>query len=315
MRIEQLVSIEGESFRDQVVESGFGRRPERAEHRAERGRKLARAQGKLGEDAEGAAATALDGPEQVGMVACIHHEDAAVRRDDFRLEESGCAQPILLRKAAKPATVNEAGDTHGGASAALHIASAPRRDGIVDREPTCPGLNRDRRLRSVRSIAADRDERIVQRDCAHLARPYQERIGRIRRALIAMAAALDDEAQIVFPRKIDGCNDIGRRARFDGIGARRGIPCVHPARGFGQRRALADEVGIAQLLEEGLAGGAVGCRATGGERVVQPDETTADGIEQRIPSFLGWPRDIAGTHPGKWPRRAGCDHRSCRARE
>src|SRR6266404_9251304 len=68
--------------------------------------------------------------------------------------------------------MNEPRDAYGRAAAALYIASAPRRDRVIDGEPACPGLDGDRRLRSVRSIAANRNESIVQRDPAPFQRAW-----------------------------------------------------------------------------------------------------------------------------------------------
>ena len=56
--------------------------------------------------------------------------------------------------------------------------------------------------------AALRDERVVQRDAVHRARPDQQRVGGIGRALVAVAAAFDDQPQMLFAREVDGGNDV-----------------------------------------------------------------------------------------------------------
>ena len=277
-----------------------------------RGRKLARAQCEPGEDTEGAAPAALHGPEQIGMVARIHHQDAAVCRDDFRFQERGRAQSVFLREAAKSTAVNEPCDAHGRAAAALHITSAARRDRVVDCEPPRAGFDGNRRLRSLRGAAANGDESVLQLDPAHLAGPDQQRVGRVRRALITVTATLDDEAQIVFSREIDRRNHVRRRSHPDGVGARHGIPCIHPAGSFRKRRIVADEIRVEHLLEEGLTGGAVGDGAACGKRIVELDEAAADVVEEIVPAGLGRPRGIARTHPDKW-RLGSSSRRCCRA--
>src|SRR5262249_40431607 len=126
------------------------------------------------EHAKGATAAALHRPEQVGVVAGIQHEHSAICRHDFGLQQTGRAQSVLLGEAAKPATVNEPCDTYGRAAAALHIPSASCRPRSKAGKPPSPGLYGDRRLWSMRGVAANRNESIVQRDATHLARPDQQ---------------------------------------------------------------------------------------------------------------------------------------------
>ena len=104
-------------------------------------------------------------------------------------------------------------------------------------------------MRSRVAGASACDERAVQRDVVHVAHPYEKRIGRARRALVAVAATLDDEAQIVLACEVDGGDDIVRCPRCDGEYARRRLPDVGPAQRVRQSRLVADVVRILQISE------------------------------------------------------------------
>ena len=87
----------------------------------------------------------------------------------------------------------------------------------------------------------------------HMTRPNQERIGRVRCALIAVAAAFYDEAQIVFAGKIDSGSDVGGVSCGDGVDAGFGGPSVDPALGLGNARIVANVVRVFQVFEKGFA--------------------------------------------------------------
>jgi len=63
----------------------------------------------------------------------------------------------------------------------------------------------------------------------HMTRPDQERIGRVRCALIAVAAPFYNETQIVFTGEIYGCSNVIRVSCGDGVDAGFGGPSADPA--------------------------------------------------------------------------------------
>ena len=89
----------------------------------------------------------------------------------------------------------------------------------------------------------------MQRHRVHRPCPHQERIGRVRRALIAVAASLDDQAQPVVAREIDGGGNVGGAVRHHGERARVRPPRIQPARNLGAGRLVAQVERIAQALE------------------------------------------------------------------
>ena len=86
----------------------------------------------------------------------------------------------------------------------------------------------------------------------HMTRPDQERIGRVRCALIAVAAPFYDEAQIVFAGKIYGGSDVVGVSCSDGVDTRFGGPGVNPAQGLGYAGVVANVVGVFQHLRREL---------------------------------------------------------------
>jgi hypothetical protein len=64
----------------------------------------------------------------------------------------------------------------------------------------------------------------------HMAGPDQQRVRRIGRSLVAVAAALDDQAQVIFAREIDGRGDVLGASCGDNVRAWLGSPRVEPSR-------------------------------------------------------------------------------------
>ena len=87
----------------------------------------------------------------------------------------------------------------------------------------------------------------------HMTCPNQERIGRVRCALIAVAAPFYDEAQIVFAGKIHGGSDVVGVSCSDGVDTGFGGPGVDPAQGLGYTGVVANIVGVFQICEESFA--------------------------------------------------------------
>ena len=118
---------------------------------------------------------------------------------------------------------------------------------VVDMQPDRPGADRDRRLR--RRAATLRYECVMKRNIVHPSRPDQQRIGRIRRAVKTVAAAFDDQAQIVLAGEVDGGRDVGGSPGGDSIDARRRRPAVSPAGVLRRPGLVADEERIAQIAQ------------------------------------------------------------------
>ena len=98
----------------------------------------------------------------------------------------------------------------------------------------------------------------MHRDIVHVPRPNQKRIRRIGRALVAVAAALDHQAQVIFAGKIHGLSNVMGISCRDRVNAWFGGPCVDPSQGLREPRLIADVIWISQVLREKLGCGACG---------------------------------------------------------
>ena len=229
-----------------------------------------RPQREPGHDSEAPATAALETPEQVRIGAGVGDPHGAIGGDDLGLQQARRRHPISLGEASEAATLDQAGNAHGQAAAALDVAARLRRDRIVNLAPDRTRLDRDRLLRLVASGAAGADEPVVHGDGVHPSRPNQQRVCRIGCALVAVAAALHDDPQIVLAGEIDGGDDILRRPRGHRVHAGPRRPGVDPAEGLRQPDLVAEVVGVLQLLEDL---GAVRARrrvSAGGERRAAP---------------------------------------------
>ena len=81
---------------------------------------------------------------------------------------------------------------------------------------------------------------VVDSDGVHIPGPEQQGIRRVGRAEIAVAAALDDQAQVVGAGEADGGGDVGGTLGRHHIGAGRRAPGVQPAGTFGEARLVGD---------------------------------------------------------------------------
>ena len=242
------------------------------------------------DDTQAAAATALDRPEQLRVGASIRDAHLAVGGDHLGFEQAGRRCAEVLRKRAEAAALHQAGDADRRAAAALDVAAAARGDSGVGIAPHGARAERDRRLRR-RAGAAVRDERIMHGHRIHRARPHQQRIGRVRRAEVAVPSSLDHQPQVVAACKVYGSGDIGRAAGRHGVGAGARSPGIHPAAGLRQGRLVADKVGIADLPEHFAAARAAAC-----ERRFKLEQAPAGRAPQVLPLRRRRPERGAGTH-------------------
>ena len=161
--------------------------------------------------------------------------------------------------------------------------------------PDCARLDRHGRLRLRASRAAGADERVVQRHRVHVARPDEKRVGGVRCSLIAVAAALHHQPQIVGSREIDRGDDILRRLGGDGVDARLRRPRPDPAERLGEPDLVAEIVGILELLEHLLAVGVGRSADAVGERRAHLDEASLHVVIELIPARFRRPCRIAET--------------------
>ena len=288
LRIEELLAVEGDEALDQLAVGGIGLGSHVHEHGAEELGQLARPEREPRDDAEAAAAAALQGPEQVRVGAGVGDAHRAVGRHHLGLDQAGGGHAVALGEGAEAAALDQAGHAHRGAAAALHVA-AGLGDRVVGVQPHHAGTQRHRRLRAIAAALADKG--VVQLDAVHGARPHQQRIGCVGRPLIGVAAALHGEPQAMGAREVDRGRDVGRIARGHGIGAGGRRPGIGPAAGLGQGNAVADQPGVLQAFEEGGALGTGRRGAAGIERRLDLDELAAHLGVQLLP--------LAGRRPGR----------------
>ena len=99
------------------------------------------AQRQPGDDAEGPASAALEGPEQVRVLDRVGDAHRPVRGDDLRLQQVRRGGAETLREAAETTALHQAGDTDGRAAPALHIAAPDGSDRMVGVHPDRAGAH------------------------------------------------------------------------------------------------------------------------------------------------------------------------------
>ena len=121
--------------------------------------------------------------------------------DDFRLQQarSGTHKPWSNSRSRRPGSGRRRPPS---CSHRLAHSGRPWSSPPADVSPDCAWLDRHGRLRLRFSFAAGAEERVVQDDGVHVARPDEKRVGGVRCSLVAVAAALHHEPQIVRPREI-----------------------------------------------------------------------------------------------------------------
>src|SRR5262249_18508439 len=135
---------------------------------------------------------------------------------------------VFPRDAADTTSLKHLRPSSPGAASPLTVAAATSCHGFVRGEPDGARSDRHGRLRSLLFFAAFAYERLVERDGVHLPSPNQEGIGGTGRSLIAMAAALHDQAKLVFSGEVDRGDDILGLLGGHRIDARQGCPGTDP---------------------------------------------------------------------------------------
>ena len=256
-----------------------------------------RAQRQPRDHPEAAAPAALEPPEELRLAAGVRDAHRPVGGHDLRLEEARRRHAVALGEAAEAATLDQPGHPDGHAAAALDVAAAPGRDRVVDLPPDRARLDSDRRLR--RNAAPHRHERVVQRHRLHSPGPDQQRIRRTRGPLVAVAAALHHQPQVVLAGEVDRRDHVRGALGRDGIDTRPRRPGADPAERLGQPRLVAEEIGVLELSEQSRA---VRCRRSdaGIEGRAHCDEPVADPGAQALPVRLGRPPRLARSHARRY---------------
>src|SRR6266536_3455283 len=157
------------------------------------------------------ASAAAQGPVQVGVLAGVADDGAAVRQDDGRLHEVVAGEAELARGEADPAAEGQAGDADGRTHSRALRQPAPR-SLVVDVDQP--------RARADRSAVAGVDGDAVQPGDVH------DHAGRRRVAAVAVAAGARDDPDLVLPRPVDGPLNVPQglaerdRTRLHGVEAR-----------------------------------------------------------------------------------------------
>src|SRR5580658_291896 len=114
--VEKTLRVEPDKAREEFLEGGIRARLDGSPRGAKKLRQLVSAQGEACDDTEAAAATALQGPEEIGITAGVRNAHPAVGGHHFGFEQSASARAESLGEAAEAATLYQAGDAHRGAA-------------------------------------------------------------------------------------------------------------------------------------------------------------------------------------------------------
>ena len=294
VRADEALGAEVKRQADESAKGRIRRRAHREVHRAEALGQRVHAQSQARDDAEAGAAAAFEGPEKLRLGAGVGDADLAVGGDDFSLEQVTRCRAEGLRKTAEAAALHEARDAHGHAAATLHVAAAACGHGVVGLRPKCTCANAHCTHR--RAGAAARHKGIVQADSVQVARPDQQRIGRVGGALVAVAAAFDDQPQALHPRKIHRRHDMLCASSGHGPDAGRGGPGIDPSVALRQCEVVAQRIGVLWKLEQLLAGAAVSLAATSCPGRFHSHQSRADLGAQALPLRFRRPRRVRWPH-------------------
>ena len=237
------------------------------------------------------------------MGAGIGDPHRTVGGDDLRLEEPRRRQAVGLREAPEAAALNQPGDTDRRAAPALNIPPRFGGHGLVDGHPGGAGFDRHGGLGRLGSLTSRSHERVVQSDPVHRAGPDQQRIRGAGGSLIAVTAALHDQADAVRAGEVDRRDHVRGLPGGDGIDARRRRPSVDPAGGLRQPRLVTEVVRVLQPPHDLGARGAPGRRPTRGQGRLHGNQTPADVAVEAVPARGGRPRRV--TRPDPVPGTAG----------
>ena len=133
MGIKECLVVEAHERANQVAIRGVRVRLYQAPDPAEGYRELVCRKRHLCNNAEAAATTSLQCPEQIRIGGAISNEYLAICGNDLCLEQACRGHAIILREAAEAATLDESRDTDSCAPATLDITTRLRSDRIIRR--------------------------------------------------------------------------------------------------------------------------------------------------------------------------------------
>ena len=184
----------------------------------------------------------------------------------------------MLREASEPTTLDESSYADCCAATALYVRAAFGGNGVVRLHPNCSCAQSDRPLRRMSACASLRDKGLMRLDVMHVPSPNQQRIGRVRGALIAVTTAFDNQAQIVFVCKAHrGSNITGISGRYP-IHTWLGGLSIYPTERLRYTKLVANVVGVFKTLENILALHASPARCARCEGKIDRKQISSDGI-------------------------------------
>ena len=140
---------------------------------------------------------------------------------------------------------------------------------------------------------------VMHRDIVHVPGPNQQRIRRIGGALVAVAAALDHEAQVIFAGKIYRRGNVLGISCRDRVDAWLGSPRVDPSQGLREPGLIADVVRIFQVLRSEAWRRRCRIGFEYRKREVDRNQISADRIIELLPRRRRWPCGIGRTAPAE----------------
>src|SRR6516225_1428840 len=112
------------------------------------------AQCHLAHHAEGAAAPALQRPEEIGICTCIGDPDLAVGRHYLSFEQAAGGGSIVLRETSKAAALNQAAEAYREASSPLNVSPSLGGHSLIRLYPYRAGSERHCGLRLHHMLAS-----------------------------------------------------------------------------------------------------------------------------------------------------------------
>src|ERR1700683_267930 len=211
----------------------------------------------------------------------------------------------MLREASKSATLDEPGYANRRAASALYVRAGISGNSMVSLHPNCSGAQSHCLLRRATAFASLWNKGRMQLDAMHVPSPYQQRIGRVRSTLIAVPATFNDQAQIIFARKIHRSSNIIGISCCDSVNTWLCGPCVNPTQSLREAGLVPDVVGVFQTFQNFLA---IGTRGARSDRKIYGKQIPTDRVVEPFPRFFGGPPFVRGT------LAAECGAREYRAR-
>jgi len=167
----------------------------------------------------------------------------------------------------------------------LHLECISRPSGkrVVRLHTDRSRADRYSRVRLLGLLTSPRNECVMYRDVVQVPRPNQEAVRRIGGALVAMAASLDHQPQVVLMRKIDRCRNIIRISCRDCVNAWLGSSGIDPSQSLRETWLIAYVIWISQVIGEKPRCGAPRIGLEDRKRKIHWNQISADILIQSLP--------------------------------